>query len=75
MKKLTTKEQISKSLSDFLLKNQIDKDASLIDTYNKWSLTENIIIENNDLVEWAIKYLHDMIGIDSVLLEEAVSLQ
>lgn len=75
MQKLTNREQIAKSLSNFLLSNEIEKNASLIDTYNKWALNSNVIIENNELVEWAIKTLHEMMGLNPELLKEAIILQ
>lgn len=75
MQKLTNKDQISKSLSNFLLDNEIDPNESLVDIYNKWSLTSNVIIENNELSEWAIKTLHEMMGLNHDLLKEAIALQ
>lgn len=75
MKKLSNKEQITVSISDFLLNNEISENDSIIETYNKWVLEDGIMIESNELSEWALKTLHDMMGVNKDLLKEAISLQ
>lgn len=75
MIKLTTKEQVAESISSFLSEiPDLNKYKSFIDLYNAWSLTTNVLVESNELAEYAIKTLHDMTGIDKDLLKEAIEI-
>lgn len=74
MIKLVSEEQITENISKYILENKINTSKSLIDIYNDWSLSQKVIIENSDLVEFAIKNLHDTLGIDSRLLKEAIDI-
>ena len=75
MTKLTTKEQVAESISNFLSEvPDLNKYKSFIDLYNAWSLTTNVLVESNELAEYAIKTLHDMTGIDKDLLKEAIEI-
>ena len=74
MIKLVSEEQITENISKYILENKINTSKSLIDIYNDWSLSQKIIIENSDLVEFAIKNIHDTLGIDSRLLKEAIDI-
>jgi hypothetical protein len=62
-------------MSEFLLSNKIDKDSNIIDVYNKWSFYSGIIIEDTDIIEWSIKNLSDMMGINSDLIEDAIKIK
>lgn len=75
MIKLTTKEQVAESISSFLSEiPDLNKYKSFVDLYNAWSLTTNVLVESNELAEYAIKTLHDMTGIDKDLLKEAIEI-
>lgn len=75
MTKLTTKEQVAESISNFLSEvPDLNKYKSFVDLYNAWSLTTNVLVESNELAEYAIKTLHDMTGIDKDLLKEAIEI-
>lgn len=75
MTKLTTKEQVAESISSFLSEvPDLNKYKSFVDLYNAWSLTTNVLVESNELAEYAIKTLHDMTGIDKDLLKEAIEI-
>lgn len=74
MTKLISEEQITENISKYLLETNVNTSKPLIDIYNDWSLSQKIIIENSELVEFAIKTLHDMLGIDSRLLKEAINI-
>lgn len=74
MTKLISEEQITENISKYLLETNVDASKPLIDIYNDWSLSQKIIIENSELVEFAVKTLHDMLGIDSRLLKEAINI-
>lgn len=72
MQKLISKEQITDNIANYLSKNKIDENISLIDAYNNWSISSAVIIEDNELVEFAIRKISEMIGLDENLLEEAI---
>lgn len=75
MTKLTTKEQVAESISSFLSEiPDLNRYKSFVDLYNAWSLTTNVLVESNELAEYAIKTLHDMTGIDKDLLKEAIEI-
>lgn len=75
MTKLTTKEQVAESISNFLSEvPDLNRYKSFVDLYNAWSLTTNVLVESNELAEYAIKTLHDMTGIDKDLLKEAIEI-
>lgn len=74
MQKLNSKEQITDNIANYLSNNKIEDDVSLIDAYNGWSTTSNVIIEDDELIEFAIRKISEMIGLDENLLEEAIKL-
>ena len=75
MTKLTTKEQVAESISNFLSEvTDLNKYNSFVDLYNAWSLTTNVLVESYELAEYALKTLHDMTGIDKDLLKEAIEI-
>lgn len=74
MQKLISKEQITDNIANYLSKNKVDENISLIDAYNNWSISSAVIIEDNDLVEFAIRKISEMIGLDESLLEEAIKI-
>lgn len=74
MQKLNSKEQITDNIANYLSSNKIKDNISLIDAYNGWSTTSKVIIEDNELIEFAIRKISEMIGLDENLLEEAIKL-
>lgn len=74
MKKLTSKEQITNSIAKFLSENKLPKTVSLVEAYNNWSMKELVIIEDKDLIQFAIEKVNEMIGLDEKLLKEAINL-
>jgi hypothetical protein len=74
LQKLISEEQITDNIANYLSQNKVDEKVSLIDAYNNWSTSSGVIIEDKDLVEFAIRKISEMIGLDENLLEEAIKI-
>ena len=64
-----SKEEISTSIVNFIIKNGAND--SIINLYNKWSLTANPKIEDTELFNWTLDFLHDIRSVNESLLNEA----
>lgn len=74
MQKLNSKEQITDNIANFLANNKMDENIPLITAYNQWSISSGVIIENEELIEFALRKISEMIGVDENLLEEAITI-
>lgn len=69
----TEQEKIIKSMISFIANIEDVKSMSNIDLYNSWSAYSGIIIEDDELMEYCLKYICEAKDINNELLKENIT--
>jgi len=68
-----TREEISFSIANLLLHEDISPLTSAIDYFNYWAQTEHIIIQDPDIASWTLDLIEELLGTNKKVIEAFVN--